>query len=145
MGNDGKAITTNILVHAFFYELALWLAQKFPWVRMSPWFILLLENCRPYWVEWKTSLTMKQVDKQVEVLKEQWEKEERETKANALAIKAQELFPDATVTPLPDAVVPSVMIVREAAPNASDDVKALGGELRITYQLSPSQPPSLDK
>jgi hypothetical protein len=26
--------------------------------------------------------------------------------------------------------------VREAAPNASDAVKALGGELRITYQLS---------
>jgi hypothetical protein len=36
---------------------------------------------------------------------------------------------------LPDAIIPSVMIVREAAPNASDAVKALGGELRITYRL----------
>jgi hypothetical protein len=34
------------------------------------------------------------------------------------------------------------MIIREAAPDASDAVKALGGELRITYQL---EPPVLDK
>lgn len=135
MGNDRQALTINTIVHAFFYELALWAAQKFPWIRLSPWFILWLENCRPYWTEWKTSLTMEKVDKQVEKLKEQWEKEERAIKANTLAAKAQELFPDAIVTPLPDAIVPSVMIVREAAPDASDDVKALGGEMRITYRL----------
>jgi hypothetical protein len=52
-----------------------------------------------------------------------------------LASKAQELFPEATVTPLPQAIVPSVMIVHEAAEGSSDAVKALGGELRITWRL----------
>jgi hypothetical protein len=31
------------------------------------------------------------------------------------------------------------MIQQEAADNASDDVKALGGEMRITYQLEELQ------
>lgn len=65
------------------------------------------------------------------------EKEEREHKAEALAAKAQELFPAAKITPLPNAVVPSVMIEQEPPDNASDAVKALGGELRITYRLEP--------
>ena len=109
--------------------------QRFPWLRFNPWLELLVDYCRPSWTEWKTQLTLKAVDEQVDELKEQWAKEEREHRAEVLAQKAQELFPDATITPLPDAIVPSVMIVREAAPNASDAVKALGGELRITYRL----------
>jgi hypothetical protein len=78
---------------------------------------------------------MQKVDEQAKELVEQWEKEERQVIANKLAAKAQELFPQATITPLPDAIVPSVMIVHEASPEASDAVKALGGELRITWQL----------
>ena len=78
---------------------------------------------------------MQKVDEQAKELVEQWEKEERVVIANKLADKAQELFPEATITPLPDAIVPSVMIVHEAPPEASDAVKALGGELRITWQL----------
>jgi hypothetical protein len=53
--------------------------------------------------------------------------------ADSLAAEAQELFPEATVTPLPNAIVPSVMIATEAPEGASDGVRALGGELRITY------------
>ena len=101
----------------------------------SPWFKLLVEHCRPFWAEWKTQLTLKKVDEQAEQLKEQWEREEKEHKAETLAAKAQELFPKATITPLPDAIVPSVMIVHEAPPDASDEIKALGGELRITWKL----------
>jgi hypothetical protein len=64
-----------------------------------------------------------------------WEGEDREVITNKLVDKAQELFPAATITPMPNAIVPSVMIVHEAPETASDDVKALGGELRITWQL----------
>jgi hypothetical protein len=96
---------------------------------------MLMAYCRPDWTEWKTKVVMEAVDKQAAALVKQWEKDERETKANQLADKARELFPEATVTPLRDAIVPSVMIVREAPPDASDDIKALGGELRITWQL----------
>jgi uncharacterized protein YihD (DUF1040 family) len=113
--------------------------QRFSWLRFNPLLELLVDYWRPFWTKWKTQLMVKAVDEQVEQLKRQWEKEEREHCAEALAQKAQELFPDATITPLPDAIVPSVMIVREAAPNASDAVKALGGELRITYRLDSDQ------
>jgi hypothetical protein len=126
------------IVFAFCYELVLWLMQRFSWLRFNPLLELLVDYWRPFWTKWKTQLMVKAVDEQVEQLKRQWEKEEREHRAEALAQKAQELFPDATVTPLPDAIVPSVMIVRKAAPDASDAVKALGGELRITYQIEPS-------
>jgi hypothetical protein len=96
---------------------------------------MLMAYCRPDWTEWKTKVVVEAVDKQAAALVKQWEKDERETKANQLADKVRELFPEATVTPLPDAIVPSVMIVREAPPDASDDIKALGAELRITWQL----------
>ena len=109
--------------------------KKWPSLRLMPWFPLLLSHCFPFWTEWKTSLTLQKVDEQAKDLVEQWEKEEREVIANKLASKAQELFPQATITPLPDAIVPSVMIVHEAPPGASDAVKALGGELRITWRL----------
>ena len=79
--------------------------------------------------------TMREVDKQTASLVKQWEEEEKESKANKLAQKAHELFPQATIKPLPDAPVPSVMIIHEAPPDASDDIKALGGELRIVWQL----------
>ena len=128
-------MNNKTIFYASCYELALWLMQRFPKLRFNPWLELLVDYCRPSWTEWKTQLTFKAVDEQVDELKGQWAKEERQHRAEVLAQKAQELFPDATITPLPDAIVPSVMIVREAAPNASDAVKALGGELRITYRL----------
>ena len=87
----------------------------------------------PYWEMWKIKTSGEETVQQAELIAEQWETDEREAKANALAAEAQELFPEATVTPLPNAIVPSVMIVTEAPESASEGVKALGGELRITY------------
>jgi hypothetical protein len=116
-------------------ELAMQAVQKWPRLRFMPWFPLLLSHCLPSWTEWKTSLTLQKVDAQAKELVEQWEREDHEVIANKLADKAQELFPAATITPVPNAIVPSVMIVHEAPESASDDVKALGGELRITWQL----------
>ena len=87
----------------------------------------------PYWDEWKVKSSVEDAAQQADMIADQWETDEREAKANALAAEAQELFPEATVTPLPNAIVPSVMIVTEAPESASEGVKALGGELRITY------------
>ncbi|MFZ9080975.1 MAG: hypothetical protein ACO23H_20775 [Alphaproteobacteria bacterium] len=120
---------------ALCYELAMEAVKKWPSIRLLPWFPLLLAYCLPFWTEWKTSLTLQKVDLQAKELVKQWEGEDRETVADKLADKAQELFPKATITPLPDAIVPSVMIVHEAAEGSSDAVKALGGELRITWRL----------
>jgi hypothetical protein len=120
---------------ALCYELAMEVVKRWPRLRFSPWFPLLVSHCLPFWTEWKTARTMQKVDEQAKELVKQWEREEREVVAEKLASKAQELFPQATITPLPDAVVPSVMIIHEAPESASDDVKALGGELRITWQL----------
>ena len=79
---------------------------------------------------------MKSVDSQAAALVEQWEKEEDKAKSEQLLEKAKELFPSATVTIVPDAPVPSVMIIHEADENASDEVKALGGEMRIASSFS---------
>jgi hypothetical protein len=126
-------MTKQTVLNALCYELAMWAAEKRPSLRLRPWFIALINWCRPDWAEWKTQQTLKEVDEQVVALVELWEKEERETVADSLATEAQELFPEATVTPLPNAIVPSVMIITEAPEGASDGVRALGGELRITY------------
>jgi hypothetical protein len=135
MGHPGTQMTNQAIFNALCYELAMWAASKRPSLRLQPWFMALISWCRPDWITWKTEQTIKKVDEQAVVLVEQWEKEEREVIANKLADKAQELFPAATITPMPNAIVPSVMIVHEAPESASDDVKALGGELRITWQL----------
>jgi hypothetical protein len=128
--------------NALCYELGLWAVSRRPSLALQPWFKRLMEWCRPDWAEWKTQLTLQQVDKQAKQLVEQWEKEERETKANALAWEAHKLFPDAIVTPLPDAIVPSVMIEKAPPADASEAIKALGfGELRITYQLTDKEEP----
>lgn len=128
-------MTNQVIFNALCYELAMWAAEKRPSLRFKPWFIALINWCKPDWTTWKTKQTIKKVDEQAAVLVKQWEKEEREIVATKLASKAQELFPAATITPLPNAIVPSVMIVHEAPDSASDDVKALGGELRITWTL----------
>lgn len=123
------------LFFAFCYEVAIRLIERFPSLRLFPLMMMLIAYCKEPWVEWKTWVTLQAVDKQAKALMEQWEIEERQARSEALAEKAQALYPDAKVTPVPDAPVPSVMIVREAAPNASEEVKALGGEMRITYRL----------
>jgi len=84
---------------------------------------------------------MEAVDKQSAALVEQWENEHRAVVAEELAHKAQELFPSSTVTPLPHAIIPSVLIETAPPANASEAVKALGGELRITYQLPSLEAP----
>jgi hypothetical protein len=132
-------MTLSALINALLYELAIWLIAHRPSMAFNPWLTKLIVWCRPDWTEWKTQSTMKQVDKQTVEIVEQWEKEGRAEKTSALVEQAKQLYPDTIVTPLPDAIVPSVMIQHEAVEDASDDVKALGGEMRITYQLEELQ------
>ena len=132
-------MTLSALINALLYELAIWLVAMRPSLAFSPWLTRLIVWCRPDWTEWKTQQTMKHVDRQAVKIVEQWEKEERIEKASALAEQAKQLYPHAIVTPLPDAIVPSVMIQQEAPEDASDDVKALGGEMRITYKFDELQ------
>jgi hypothetical protein len=117
------------------YEAGLWAAKKWPWLVLILSYKNIMDILRPFWEAWKVQFTMEEVDKQAVTLVEQWEIEDREGRSAVLASKAQELFPEATITPLPQAIVPSVMIVHEAAEGSSDAVKALGGELRITWRL----------
>jgi hypothetical protein len=125
-------MTSAALINALLYELAKWLIKRKPALAFSPLMKRLLAWCRPDWEQWKVSQTMKSVDKQTVELVKQWEKEERIEKTTALVEQAKILYPQARITALPDAIVPSVMIEQEAAEESSDDVKALGGEMRIT-------------
>ena len=132
-------MTLSALINALLYEVAIWLVAKYPSLAFNLWLTRLIVWCRPDWTEWKTQQTMKSVDKQAAKIVEQWEKEERIEKASTLVEQARQLYPAAKITPLPNAVVPSVMIEQEAPEDASDDVKALGGEMRITYKLDELQ------
>lgn len=127
--------------NALCYELGLWAVVKRPSLAFKPWFKTLMAYCSRDWAEWKTKEVMQKVDQQAKTLVKQWEQEEKETKANALAEQAHKLFPDAIVTPLPNAIVPSVLIETAPPADASEAVKALGGELRITYQLPNQESP----
>lgn len=128
-------MTLQSWLNAMCYELGLWAAIRRPSLAFQEWFKQMMANCRPDWTEWRTRITMEKVDKEAKALVQQWEEEDKSIVAGKLAQKAQELFPTATVTPLPNAIVPSVMIEHPAPDNASDAVKALGGEMRITWSL----------
>ena len=131
MGSADQQMTRAALINALLYELAKWLVQCKPALAFHPLIIRLLAWCKPDWEQWKVSETMKSVDSQTAALVEQWEKDDKTNQAIQLVQKAQQLFPDAIVTNIANAPIPSVMIENEAASNASDEVKALGGEMRI--------------
>jgi hypothetical protein len=121
--------------NALCYELGLWAVSKRPSLALQPWFKQLMAWCRPDWAEWRTQTTLKAVDKQAAALSEQWKREHNQRVAEELSRKAQELFPASKISPLPHAIVPSVLIETAPPDDASEAVKALGGELRITYRL----------
>ena len=128
-------MTLAALVNALLYELVKGLVESRPALAFHPLIQRLLAWCKPDWEQWKAGKTMADVDKQAVQLVEQWEKEERQKEDNALVEKAKALFPDATVTSI-EAPVPSVMILQDAPPDASDAIKALGGEMRIASSFS---------
>ena len=128
-------MTIAALVNALLYELAKGLIERRPALAFHPLIIRLLAWCKPDWEQWKVGQTMKSVDKQAVALVEQWEQKEKKDEEDLLVAKAKALFPEATVEPI-EAAVPSVMILHDAPPDASDAIKALGGEIRITSSFS---------
>lgn len=133
-----SSMSPEVGFYAFCYELIIEADKRWPRLFLPFFFGSILAYCRPYWQQWQIKQTLEQVDEQAEAIVEQWERQEREEKTEALIEKAEELFPQSTILPVEDAPIPSVMIITEAPPEASDDVKALGGELRITYKLGDS-------
>ena len=128
-------MTRAALINALLYELAKWLVQCKPALAFHPLIIRLLAWCKPDWEQWKVSKTIESVDKQAVALVEQWEQKEKKNEEDLLVAKAKALFPKATVEPI-KAAVPSVIILDDAPPDASDAIKALGGEMRIASSFS---------
>ena len=128
-------MTIAALVNALLYELAKGLIERRPALAFHPLIIRLLAWCKPDWEQWKVGQTMKSVDKQAVALVEQWENKAKKDEEDLLVAKAKALFPEATVEPI-EAAVPSVMILHDAPPDASDAIKALGGEMRIASSFS---------
>ena len=128
-------MTIAALINALLYELAKSLIERRPALAFHPLIIRLLAWCKPDWEQWKVGQTMKSVDKQAVALVEQWEKKAKKDEEDLLVAKAKALFPEATVEPI-EAAVPSVMILHDAPPDASDAIKALGGEMRIASSFS---------
>lgn len=105
------------------YLILKWLIERRPGFGFNPWVKLALANCFPDWVLWKTQTTMAEVDKQVEQLHAQWDKEE----AQATLTKAQSLYPDAKVT-LHDN---TGAVLIEHPPDGSKAQELLGGAMEI--------------
>ena len=128
-------MTIAALINALLYELVKGLIERRPALAFHPLIIRLLAWCKSDWEQWKVGRTMKSVDKQAVALVAQWEQEEKKDEEDLLVAKAKALFPEATVEPI-EAAVPSVMILHDAPPDASDAIKALGGEMRIASSFS---------
>lgn len=98
-------MTLETWINALAYELGLSFSEKYQTLRLNPWFVRLMEHCRPFWVEWKTQRTMASVDQQVEDLHEQWQAQEQEEQKP---------------------------IYTEKEPDGSTAQQLLGGEMRLT-------------
>ena len=121
-------MTTGALIRALCYEIGLLLLHRRPSLRLNKWFRRMMNFCRADWSEWKTAKVMKAIDSQSEQLVHEWVEDHRNAMANKLAKKAREMYPKAKVTPVPDAIVPSVIIEEEGD-------SLLGGPMRITWRI----------
>lgn len=61
---------------AITYEVLSALCQEFKSLRKNKLIKLILNYCRHDWILWRVESTLKDVDKQVEQIKKQWEAEE---------------------------------------------------------------------
>ncbi len=117
------------LVNALAYELGLWLISKNPGLAFNPWVQRMLRYCRPDWSSWRAKHVMKSVSGQSKKIIEEWAEDNRKARCNKLAKKARDKFPNATITPVEDAVIPMVIIEEH------DEASPLGGPMRITWRI----------
>jgi hypothetical protein len=116
-------MTLSQLFNALLYELVIRLSVRFPSLKNSTWSQLLIANCRPDWMQWKTEFTLRQVDQQAKAIKEKWEEQDAAQKSIIAMEKAQKLFPKAKIS-LVEGNFPGIMIEHDAP-------GPLGGPLRI--------------
>ena len=83
------------LFNALVYEIVRLLCERSPSLRFNALVKRILTHCFDDWVQWKTHLTMMEVDQQVESLQQRWEQGEAEKSVE----KFSEIFPHAKVTP----------------------------------------------
>ena len=62
---------------ALSYEITNYLIDTDTRWEQNPWIRQIRNYCKPDWIEWKTESTMKNVDFQAEVIKQQWEEQEK--------------------------------------------------------------------
>jgi len=63
--------------NAIICEIAIQLKHSFPRYDKTGWLSRLIEYCFDDWVLWSTERSMKNVDKQVDKIQEQWNEEDR--------------------------------------------------------------------
>jgi hypothetical protein len=115
-------MTYNVL-NAIVYDVLWRFCESYPSLRSNTLVKMAMAHCFPDWVLWKTELTMKDVDRQTESLKEEWQKEENE----AIREKFQEAFPDAKVTTHNE----QGAVLIEHPPDGSKAQELLGGAMEI--------------
>ena len=112
----------NVL-NAIVYDVLWRFCDSYPSLRSNTLVRMAMAHCFPDWVLWKTELTMKDVDRQTEELKEQWRDEENE----AIREKVSNFFPDAKVTTHNE----QGAVLIEHPPEGSKAQELLGGPMEI--------------
>jgi hypothetical protein len=112
------------LFNAVVYEVVRTLIEKGILSKSNPIVAKILAHCFPDWVQWKTEITMQDVDRQVEEIKETWKEQENQK----IVEDFQERYPEAKVT-LHDANTGAVLI--EHPPDGSEAQSLLGGAMEI--------------
>ena len=64
------------VLNAIIYDVLWRLCESLPSLRGKGWVRMAMDHCFPDWVEWKTEVTMADVDRQVEQIKEEWAKDD---------------------------------------------------------------------
>ena len=73
--------------YALSYEITNLLIDTDSRWEFNPWVRKIRDYCKPDWVEWKTESTMRNVDLQVETIKEEWAKQEDEKYTKPIVIE----------------------------------------------------------
>lgn len=93
-------------LNALIYELIIFFERFFPNLANNPWVRRMKLNCRDDWAEFRTMITMMELDKEIEKMHQFWNEEEKQQKNQP--------------------------IYTELPPDESEAQKLLGGEMRLS-------------
>ena len=85
-------------LNALVYEAIQFISRFWPNIKLNAWVKLALQNCLDDWIEFRTQITLKELDNDIEELHEQWDREEAEhfeyifTEEKSDGSQAQELL-----------------------------------------------------